>query len=97
MKQTIRKRLSPKTGHRIFLAALFLMSGIALYFSLPQDARFKYEYQKGRPWLHATLYAPYNFAIQKSDAEILQEKDSLLRDLVPYYVISTRLAYLIRI
>jgi len=86
MKQTIRKRFSPKTGHRIFLAALFLISGITLYFSLPQDARFKYEYQKGRPWLHATLYAPYNFAIQKSDAEILQEKDSLLRDLVPYYV-----------
>ena len=62
------------------------MTSIALYFSLPQDARFRYEYQKGRPWLHATLFAPYNFAIQKSEAEITQEKDSLLRDLVPYFV-----------
>lgn len=86
MKQTIRKRISPKTGHRIFLIVLFLFSSIALYFSLPQDARFKYEYQKGRPWLHTTLYAPYNFAIQKSEVELAQEKDSLLRELVPYYL-----------
>lgn len=86
MDQRIRKRISPKAGHKIFLTALFLMTSIALYFSLPQDARFRYEYQKGRPWLHATLFAPYNFAIQKSEAELTHEKDSLLRDLVPYFI-----------
>ncbi len=86
MKQILRKRINPKTGHRFFLVALFLLTSVALYFSLPQDARFRYEYQKGRPWLHETLYAPYNFAIQKSDSEISFEKDSLLKELIPYFV-----------
>ncbi len=80
--------ISPGLRHRIFLATLFLITGIALYFSLPQEARFRYEYQKGRPWMHATLYAPYNFAIQKSELELKHEKDSLLKEQIPYFVYS---------
>jgi len=85
MELKIRKWNSPKLWHRIFLAIFFLMTGLALYFSLPQEARFRYEYQKGRPWMHATLYAPYNFAIIKSDLEIKHEKDSLIKEMVPYF------------
>jgi len=86
MNNDERKRLSPKQGHRIYLAALFLVTTVALYFALPQEARFRYEYQKGRPWMHATLFAPYNFAILKSDSEIIHEKDSLLKEQIPYLV-----------
>jgi putative nucleotidyltransferase with HDIG domain len=86
MVPKIGKWIGPKLWHRIFLAAIFLLSGVALYFSLPQDARFRYEYQKGRPWMHATLYAPYNFAIQKTDLELAHEKDSLLKEQVPYFI-----------
>jgi len=68
------------------MATLFLLTALALYLAFPQEARFKYEYQKGRPWMHATLYAPYNFAIIKSEIEIVHEKDSLLRERVPYFV-----------
>jgi len=83
-----RKRLSLKQGHRIYLAALFLVTTVVLYFALPQEARFRYEYQKGRPWMHATLFAPYNFAILKSESEIIHEKDSLLKEQIPYLVYS---------
>ena len=88
MDLKIRKWKSSKLWHRIFLALLFLMTSVALYFSLPQEARFRYEYQKGRPWMHTTLYAPYNFAIIKSDLEIKHEKDSLVKDLIPYFSFS---------
>ncbi|MCL4484263.1 MAG: HDIG domain-containing protein [Bacteroidetes bacterium] len=86
MEPKIIKRISPKRWHRIFLAILFLLTSIALYFSLPHEARFRYEYQKGRPWMHATLYAPFNFAIIKSEQEIKHEKDSLLKGEIPYFV-----------
>ena len=86
MDPSARKWLSPKRLHRIFLVAIFLVTGIALYLSFPREARFRYEYQKGRPWMHATLYAPYNFAILKSETEIAREKDSLLNDQVPYFI-----------
>lgn len=46
---------------------------------LPKEGKFKYEYQKGRPWSHEDLVAPFNFAIEKStdelDAEIKQIED----------------------
>jgi putative nucleotidyltransferase with HDIG domain len=86
MDPSTRKWLSPKRLHRIFLVVIFLVTGIALYLSFPREARFRYEYQKGRPWMHATLYAPYNFAILKSEMEIAREKDSLLNDQVPYFI-----------
>lgn len=86
MNPVIRKWFTPGQLHWLFLFAIFLSSGIVLYFALPQEARFRYEYQKGRPWMHATLYAPYNFAIQKTDLEIKHEKDSLLKQQVPYFV-----------
>lgn len=92
MNPEIRKWFTPVQLHRIFLAAIFLFSGIVLYFALPQEARFRYEYQKGRPWMHATLYAPYNFAIQKSESEFKHEKDSLLKQQVPYFVYADSVA-----
>jgi hypothetical protein len=36
--------------------------------------------------MHAALYAPYNFAIIKSEQEILHERDSLLKDQIPYFI-----------
>ncbi|MCK9638413.1 MAG: HDIG domain-containing protein [Prolixibacteraceae bacterium] len=94
MNSNKRKRLSLKQGHRIYLAALFMVTSVALYFALPQEARFRYEYQKGRPWMHATLFAPYNFAILKSDSEISHEKDSLLKEQIPYLVFADSVAKL---
>lgn len=86
MNPEFRKWFSPNQLHWLFLLAIFLFSGFVLYFALPQEARFRYEYQKGRPWMHATLYAPYNFAIQKTELEFKHEKDSLLKQQVPYFV-----------
>ncbi len=85
MSPKITERITPKQRHRIFLVTIFLLTGIAFYISLPQESRFRYEYQKGRPWMHGTLYAPYNFAIQKSETEFENEKDSLLNDQIPYF------------
>jgi cyclic-di-AMP phosphodiesterase PgpH len=73
------------TWHVTYLSLLFVVTAVALYFALPQDARFRYEFQKGRPWMHETLIAPFDFAIMKSDAEIKIERDSLLKTSVPYF------------
>jgi cyclic-di-AMP phosphodiesterase PgpH len=73
--------------HTIYLTSLFIITAVVLYFALPQEGRFRYEFQKGRPWMHATLIAPYNFAIMKSDKAIGEERDSLLKSLTPYFIL----------
>jgi len=36
----------------------------------PKGGQFKYEFQKGKPWQYENYYAPFDFAVQKSEEEI---------------------------
>jgi len=81
-----KKWFESASWHTIYLTSLFIITAVILYFALPQEGRFPYEFQKGRPWMHAALIAPYNFAIMKSDATINEERDSLLKSLTPYFL-----------
>jgi len=80
-----KKWFESASWHTIYLTSLFIITAVILYFALPQEGRFPYEFQKGRPWMHSALIAPYNFAIMKSDATINEERDSLLKSLTPYF------------
>ncbi len=64
---------------------LFLLTiGLIIYF-LPREGKFRYEFQKGEPWMHELLVAPFDFPIYKSEEELEQEKDSVLKEYDPYY------------
>ena len=65
---------------------LFLISIILLVFIFPKEGKFKYEFQRGRPWMHRDLIATYDFAILKSDAEINQERKNIEAQLKPYFI-----------
>ena len=53
---------------------------------MPRNIKFKYEYQKMRPWQHETLYAPFNFPIYKSEEAVKKEKDEALSKVEPIFV-----------
>lgn len=55
---------------RIQRVLLFIITGIIVVLMLPKEGKFKYEYQKGRPWSHEDLVAPFDFAIEKPKAEL---------------------------
>ncbi len=57
---------------------LFLLTAVALYFILPGEPKFKYEYQKGFPWKHENLVAPFDFTILKTAKELEDEKQQAL-------------------
>ena len=67
----------------------FLGATVLLYFILPGEQKFKYEYQKGSQWQHETLIAPFDFAISKSDQEVEDEKSELLKSVIPYFTFDT--------
>lgn len=75
--------------HWFFLSMVFII-GIGLIFLIfPGESRFKYEFQKGSPWRHETLIAPFDFAIMKTEAEIKTENDSLFKKYRPYFTFDT--------
>ena len=69
---------------------LMLLVTIALVvYIFPREGKFQYEFQKGKPWLHEDLYAPYDFPVYKTQAELQAEKDSILKDFKPYFRLDT--------
>ncbi|MBD79788.1 MAG: hypothetical protein CL840_12805 [Crocinitomicaceae bacterium] len=69
-----------------FKASVLLMASVVIVFLMPKEAKFKYEFQKGKPWLHENLYAPYDFAVLKSEDELKQEEKAIREKASQYYV-----------
>lgn len=67
----------------------FLLAAVALYLILPGEPKFKYEYQKGFPWKHENLVAPFDFAILKSPQELDEEKQEEAAKVIPYFSCDT--------
>jgi len=59
----------------IFRLFLFFFSLILILYLFPRQAKFKYEFTKGKPWLHETIIAPFDFSILKSESDLDKEKE----------------------
>ena len=62
-----------KNHSQFYKILLFVVTTILIVFIFPKSGRFKYNFEKGKPWQTENLYAPFNFAIQKSNVEVLNE------------------------
>lgn len=71
---------------RISTTILFIVTILLVVYFYPKEMRFKFEYQKGKPWLHKTLTAPFDFPINKTDKDVQFEKDSITRNSPLYFV-----------
>ncbi|MFC4219059.1 HD family phosphohydrolase [Flagellimonas marina] len=64
---------------------LYLISVGLIVFFFPKGGKFKYEFQKGKPWQYENLYAPIDFSIKKTQEEIAQEQQLLRNRKTDYY------------
>ncbi len=69
----------------IMKVVVFVLAMIIVVLTMPRSVKFKYEYQKMRPWPHETLYAPFNFPIYKSDDVIFKEREEALKNVEPIF------------
>ena len=83
----MKKILSNLRNHYADISkiSLFVISVILLVLIFPKEGRFKYEFRKGKPWMHQDLIAPFDFAILKSNEEVQEEKERVLQNLKPYF------------
>ncbi len=78
------------TNHSLPLKiAMFAATVILLVLALPKEGKFEYEFDKGKPWLHDDLYAPFDFAIIKYDDELKAEQQEVLAGLKPFFTLDT--------
>ena len=80
-----------KSKKNIYLGILFGLSILLVTYLLPREGKFRYEYQKGRPWMHEVLIAPMDFPVYKTEAELSRERDSMLVSLSAFFNYDTLL------
>lgn len=61
----------------IYKVILFLVTTTAIVYLFPKGGHFKYDFSNGQLWKYDNLYAPFDFAIQKTAEEIAIEKKEI--------------------
>jgi len=69
----------------LFRIFLFLLTLVVIVYVFPKQAKFKYEFVKGKPWMHATQIAPFDFSILKSADEIKSEIEIIHSEHTPIF------------
>lgn len=73
----------------------FLMMALSIciiVWTLPKQAKFRYEIEKGKIWTQSDLVSPYNFAILKTPEEIDADRKTILAGITPIYQLNTSVA-----
>ena len=83
----IKDRIPEITKYLLVLGLIVFIS-----FLFPNNARFKYEFDKGQTWRYNDLTAPFDFAIIKPDEEIDTEKQEISAGFSPYYELDPSIA-----
>ena len=74
-----------KNKDSIYKIFLIIGCSILTVYFFPSGGKFKYNFQKGRPWQYNTLYAPFDFAILKSEQELESERQEIINQNSNYY------------
>lgn len=71
--------------YKISAIIIYVLALIIIVALLPKQRQFKYELQKGKVWQYEDLYAPFDFVVLKTDAEIKAERDDIFKNVLPYF------------
>ncbi len=74
-----------KNQSLIYKCFLYAFTVFLIVFFFPKGGKFKYEFQKGKPWQYDNLYAPFDFSIKKDATEIEKEKIAIQNNQLDYY------------
>jgi len=82
----IANRLYKNNG-AFYKVLLFLITAISIVYLFPKEGKFKYDFSQGKPWLYDNLYAPFDFAIQKTEEEVNVERQEIEDNIQKYFVL----------
>ncbi len=71
--------------YEIIKIALFILAIALTVWISPKESIFRYEFQQGKPWSHSDLFAPFDFSIVKTEEELANEREQILRNFAPYF------------
>ncbi len=95
MKELLNKWY--KNHALVYKILLFLLTTLFIVYLFPKTGKFRYSFEKGKPWQSENLYAPFNFAIQKTQAEIIEEQLEIENNASVYFDIDLQIPKTIKL
>ena len=74
-----------KNHSLIYKVLLFVSTTFLIVYLFPKSGKFKYNFEKGKPWQSESLQAPFDFAIKKAGEEIAAEKKAVRENSTLYF------------
>ena len=78
-----------KTGNFLSKIFLFIATTFFIVYLFPKSGSFRYDFQRGKPWLSENLYSPLDFAIKKSKEQIESEIEKVKKEAEVYFEIDS--------
>ena len=75
----------------VYKILLFLLTTLFIVYLFPKTGKFRYSFEKGKPWQSETLQAPFNFAIKKSQDEIDKERADIENNASVYFDVDSEI------
>lgn len=72
--------------------ALILATTAIIVWLMPRNSYTNFKIERGKPWIYTDLSAPFDFPIYKSDDVVKAERDSMMRQYEPYYILNSDIA-----
>ncbi|OUS02488.1 phosphohydrolase [Flavobacteriales bacterium 33_180_T64] len=69
----------------LYKVLLFLSTTFLIVYLFPKSGKFRYDFDKGKPWQSESLLAPFDFAIKKSSEEIEKEQIEASNESAVYF------------
>ncbi|WP_417871356.1 HD family phosphohydrolase [Winogradskyella sp.] len=95
MKELLNKWY--KNHALVYKILLFLVTTLFIVYLFPKTGKFRYSFEKGKPWQSENLYAPFNFAIQKTQEEINEEQLEIENNAPVYFEIDREIPETIKL
>ena len=84
---------SQKTARRnliLYKIALIAVSTFIIVLFMPRASNTSRQYELDKPWHYGQLIAEFSFPIYKTDAELKQDSDSVMKVFQPYYTLNRK-------
>ncbi|WP_298537339.1 HDIG domain-containing metalloprotein [uncultured Algibacter sp.] len=75
----------------IYKGLLFVFTTFLIVYLFPKSGKFKYNFERGKPWQSENLYAPFDFAIKKTKSEISSEREAVIANSILYFDLDSRI------
>lgn len=76
----------------IYKGLLFLCTTLFIVYLFPKTGKFRYSFEKGKPWQSENLYAPLDFAIEKSNEQLESERQLIIDNSDIYFELNKETA-----